>query len=46
MLARDTIGGWTISGITTAESGVPLYIGYTGADSLGLGGARTIDRIS
>jgi hypothetical protein len=38
MLARDTIGGWTISGITTAESGVPLYIGYTGADSLGLGG--------
>jgi hypothetical protein len=38
MLARDTIGGWTISGITTAESGVPLYIGYTGPDTLGLGG--------
>jgi hypothetical protein len=38
ILARDTIGGWTISGITTAESGVPLYIGYTGPDTLGLGG--------
>ena len=38
MLERDTIGGWTISGITTAESGVPLYITYTGPDTLGLGG--------
>ena len=38
MLARDTIGGWTLSGITTAESGVPLYITYTGPDVVGLGG--------
>ena len=37
MLARDTIGGWTISGITAAESGVPLYITYTGSDVVGLG---------
>jgi hypothetical protein len=41
MLARDTIGGWTLSGITTAESGVPLYITYTGADVVGLGGGFT-----
>jgi hypothetical protein len=37
MLARDTIGGWTISGITVAESGVPQYITYTGPDVVGLG---------
>ncbi len=36
MLARDTIGGWTISGITVAESGVPQYITYTGSDVVGL----------
>ena len=41
MLERDTIGGWTISGITTAESGVPLYITYTGPDIVGLGGCYT-----
>jgi hypothetical protein len=38
MLERDTIGGWTISGITVAEAGVPLYIAYSGPDVLGLGG--------
>jgi hypothetical protein len=38
MLERDTIGGWTISGITVAEAGVPLYVTYTGPDVLGLGG--------
>jgi hypothetical protein len=37
MLARDTIGGWTISGITVAEKGVPQYITYTGTDVVGLG---------
>lgn len=41
MLARDTIGGWTISGITTAQSGVPLYITYTGSDVVGLGSTFT-----
>ena len=39
--ARNVVGGWTISGITTAESGVPLYITYTGPDVLGLGGGTT-----
>ncbi len=41
MLARDTIGGWTISGITVAEAGVPLYVTYTGSDVVGLGGGFT-----
>jgi len=41
MLARDTIGGWTLSGITTAEAGVPLYVTYTGPDVVGLGGGFT-----
>jgi hypothetical protein len=41
MLARDTIGGWTISGITVFESGVPLYVTYTGSDVVGLGGGFT-----
>jgi hypothetical protein len=38
LLAREALGGWSISGITVAESGLPLYIGYTGTDTLGLGG--------
>jgi len=37
MLERDTIGGWTISGITYLESGVPLSVAYTGPNVLGLG---------
>ncbi|HEX3987145.1 MAG TPA: carboxypeptidase regulatory-like domain-containing protein [Acidobacteriaceae bacterium] len=41
LLSRETIGGWTISGITTAENGLPLYITYTGSDVLGLGGGTT-----
>ena len=41
MLRRDTIGGWTISGITAAESGVPQYVTYTGSDVVGLGGGFT-----
>jgi len=40
-LERETIGGWTISGITSAEAGVPLYVTYTGSDVLGLGGGTT-----
>ena len=39
--ARNVVGGWTISGITTAESGVPLYVTYTGPDVVGLGGGFT-----
>ena len=35
---RAFLGGWEISGITTAESGLPLSIAQTGKDLLGLGG--------
>jgi hypothetical protein len=38
LAAREIIGGWSISGVTVAEQGVPLYIAYTGTDTLGLGG--------
>ncbi len=38
LAAREVLGGWSVSGITVAESGLPLYIGYTGSDTLGLGG--------
>ena len=34
--ARLTLGGWSISGITFAESGLPLRVAYTGPDVLGL----------
>jgi len=40
-LTRTTIGGWTVSGIVTAESGVPLTVLYSGSDTLGLGGGTT-----
>jgi len=48
MLVRDTAGGWTIFGITTAESGVPLYVTYTGSDVVGIGCCFTNrpDRVS
>ncbi|HET7104219.1 MAG TPA: TonB-dependent receptor [Terracidiphilus sp.] len=35
-LARSVAGGWSISGVTFIESGVPLRPGYTGPDVLGL----------
>jgi hypothetical protein len=38
LAAREILGNWSISGITVAEKGVPQYIGYTGSDTLGLGG--------
>jgi hypothetical protein len=42
LLAREVIGGWSISGITVAEEGVPLNITYNGSvDTLGLGGGTT-----
>ena len=40
-LARTIIGGWQISGITSAETGLPLTITYNGADTVGLGGGFT-----
>lgn len=36
LLAREVAGGWSISGITVAEKGTPLFIHYTGSDTLGL----------
>ncbi len=36
LAAREILGGWSISGITTAESGNPLFVHYTGSDTLGL----------
>lgn len=38
VIARETLGGWEFSGITTAETGTPQPITYTGPDTLGLGG--------
>jgi Carboxypeptidase regulatory-like domain len=34
--ARLLLGGWSISGITVAENGVPINVVYTGSDVLGL----------
>jgi hypothetical protein len=39
-LARETLGGWEISGITQAESGSPVNVSYS-PDVLGLGGGTT-----
>jgi hypothetical protein len=50
LLARTTLGGWEVSGITIAQSGAPQYITYSGplagttgglSDTLGLGGGTT-----
>jgi hypothetical protein len=45
---KAVLGGWEISGITTAERGVPLFITYTGSDVVGLGCCFTNrpDRVS
>jgi hypothetical protein len=40
-LARTGLGGWSISGITVAETGTPAPITYNGPDVLGLGGGTT-----
>jgi len=37
-LARSTVGGWQFSGVTIAQSGVPVNVSYSGKDTLGLGG--------
>ena len=41
VLERTFLGGWSISGITVAQSGTPQPITYTGSDVLGLGGGTT-----
>lgn len=38
---RAALGGWEISGITAAQTGVPQPITYNGPDTLGLGGGTT-----
>ena len=40
-LQRTVLGGWSISGVTVAQSGAPQPITYSGADVLGLGGGTT-----
>jgi hypothetical protein len=37
LFAREVLGGWQVSGVTAAETGLPLSIGYTGPDVVGLG---------
>jgi Carboxypeptidase regulatory-like domain len=39
--ARLFLGGWTVSGITFFEKGVPVRVNYTGSDVLGLGGGTS-----
>jgi len=41
LFAREVIGGWSVSGITLFEKGVPQFIHYTGGDTVGLGGGTT-----
>ncbi|HWC15792.1 MAG TPA: hypothetical protein VG498_02210, partial [Terriglobales bacterium] len=40
-LLHGVLGGWEFSGVTVAQSGVPINIRYTGSDTLGLGGGTT-----
>jgi Carboxypeptidase regulatory-like domain len=40
-LARMVLGGWTISGISFFETGLPLRVNYSGSDKLGLGGGTS-----
>ncbi|CAN5507986.1 hypothetical protein BH10ACI4_BH10ACI4_10750 [soil metagenome] len=40
-LARTTLGGWSVSGITVIQTGAPQPIRYSGPDVLGLGGGTT-----
>jgi hypothetical protein len=35
---RNILGGWTISGATIAEGGIPQAVTWGGADTIGLGG--------
>ncbi len=41
MLERSVLGGWVISGATTSEGGFPLTVGWSGADTIGLGGGTS-----
>jgi hypothetical protein len=37
LFQREVLGGWEISGITSIMTGLPLFITYTGPDTVGLG---------
>jgi len=39
--ARMILGGWTVSGITFFENGLPQRAAYSGSDTLGLGGGTS-----
>ena len=39
--ARVLLGGWTVSGISFFESGLPQRVAYSGSDTLGLGGGTS-----
>ena len=39
--ARTILGGWSLSGITFIETGLPLRPNYSGSDKLGLGGGTS-----
>ncbi len=41
LLAREALGGWSISGISFFEKGVPSAVNYSGSDVLGLGGGTS-----
>jgi hypothetical protein len=41
LLQRSLLGGWTISGVTVSESGLPATITWGGADTIGLGGGTS-----
>jgi hypothetical protein len=41
VLAREVIGGWSVSGIALFESGIPQVVRYSGGDTVGLGGGTT-----
>jgi hypothetical protein len=41
VLARTTLSGWAVSGITVIDTGVPQQVTYNGSDTLGLGGGTT-----
>jgi hypothetical protein len=44
LAARTALGGWQFSGVTVWRSGYPVYIQYTGTDTLGLGGGNINNR--
>ena len=47
LFEREVVGGWTISGITQAQSGTPIVINYSGNNKTGLaGGGDRPDLIS